>query len=849
MKKITLLVFLFVFSLHICGQKGKFSITKTPDWVKKIENLNSDSTINETSSGYYYHLIDFQKNVEDQSYFSHYTIEAINNEGIQQVSDISIDFDPSYQKLYFHHINIIREGKIINKLFSNQIKTVQRESNMERFLYDGTLTAFINLTDVRKGDFIDYSFTLKGSNPVYENKFHSKIYFQYSIPVRYLYNRLITSKDRKLNFKYFNEATKASISSSNGFVEYLWENKKIAPLIYDINTPSWHDPLPNVSISEYNSWKEVIDQYAKHYTITSTDQKKLKKEVIKLFANTPKDSLFSKIRKFVQDDIRYLGFEGGLNSHIPNNPLQVIEQRYGDCKAKSFLLTEILRDFDFEANPILVNSYNGKKITEELPSPNLFDHCIVQVKQNGENYYIDPTISNQGGTIDNIFIPNYETGLVLNTRENQLSEIKSTSKNTIRILEEFDLDEIGGTGYLFVTTLYNGSYANDQRMSFAKKDIKKTQKEYLNFYSALYPSIREFSKIEFIDNRENINQVTIKESYFIDSLWTKSPQNKDILVSEFYPLNMESYANLNKSPERTMPYYVQYPIDFEQKIVINLPEDWNVQNESTVVEENSFKYTYDVNYSYRKITLNHTYKTLKNHISPKETSTFIAKHEKILNNLSYMLTYNKGLVSQSSGASWQLILLSLLTLFICGYFAYKIFVNYNIKTASVFEENQNIGGWLILIAIGLIFTPFLLLLEIFRNFDDFFSTSTWEYILQDHQSFSDLFTSLLIVFEIVYNAAFFVFSMLILSLFFTRRTILPKMIILFYALSFIIPTLDSIIAFSINEFAYTETEKIQAYKEAGKSFIKAAIWIPYFIVSKRVKTTFTQLYTKKNKLF
>ena len=525
-----LIIIITGYSLNIFGQKENISISPIPKWVNKIKSPKIENKNDLELSGFYYHLIDFQNDIDLQSYFSHYTIEIVNNEGIQQMSDINVDFDPSYQKLIFHSINIIRDGKIIKKLSLNQIKTIQRETSMERFLYDGTITAFVNITDVRVGDVIDYSYTLEGSNPIYENKYHSKLYFQYSIPVNYLYNRIRVTKDRKLNIKSFNNAKVIQPTIIDDKNEYIWEHTKVAPLIYDTNTPSWYDPFPNVSISEYNSWKEIIDQYSKHYHLKDHDKNRFRKDITQLFSKVPKDSLIDVIRTFVQDEIRYLGFEGGINSHKPDNPIRVLNQRYGDCKAKSFLLSEAYRVFDIEAYPTLVSSYNGINIPEELPSPNVFNHCIVQIKNNNNIYYIDPTISNQGGNLENLFTPDYQIGLVLKKEENKLSDIKFKSKSTIEITEKFDIDDIGGNGYLDIISKYTGSSADDQRAYFAKQDVDKIQKEYLNFYSALYPTIKEFSKIEITDHRLDINEITIKESYFIDSLWTKSPENKPLWI-------------------------------------------------------------------------------------------------------------------------------------------------------------------------------------------------------------------------------------------------------------------------------------------------------------------------------
>jgi len=844
MKKSLLFILLIFILFKVQGQKNKLSISDIPDWVKPIENT-FDKQNQENTTGYYYHLIDFQVNLNTKSYFSHYAIELLNNEGIQQISDINIDFDPAFQKLVFHKIDIIRNGKTIKKLAIDKIKTAQREANMERFLYDGRLTAFINLTDVRIGDKLEYSYSIIGSNPIYENKFHSKIYFQYSVPVGIIHNRILISENRKLNFKYFNGAAKAISKKQNGINEYSWKHTNIEPIVYDTNTPSWYDPLPNVSISEYDSWDQVVKQYKKHYQLSSSDKTTFRKKASKIFSTTPKDSLVNSIRKFVQDDIRYLGFEGGLNSHKPDNPINVLQQRYGDCKAKSFLLSELYKANNIEAYPILVNSYNGKNIADELPSPNLFNHCIVQVKFGDETYYIDPTMSNQGGSLENLYVPQYDKGLVLRNDAMELSDIRSTSDNTVHIIEEFDIKSIDSSAHLRVSTKYTGYNADDQRISFAKNDIDKIQKQYLNFYSAIYPNIKEASKIKIIDNRNNHNELTVIENYTIDSLWVKSPEDNQILICEFYPLSIETYVSLNKSPKRTMPYHIRHPVNIEHETIVNLPEEWPINQENQVVKGNSFVYSYDINYTNKTLKLYHTYKTLDNHITPKETPEFISKHEKILDELSYLLTYNKNFLPENSGLSWILVLISLLIISLSIYFAVRIYKNYNVKINEASKKYNQIGGWLVLIAIGLVLTPFRVFYELIINAEEFYGIHTWNYIFQEHRSFNEFFLSLLIVFELIYNSIFIVFTIFLIILFFKRRSIVPRMMIIFYASTFLIITLDTFVAFGLNAELYSEAEKVQAFKDISRSFFSAVIWIPYFLISKRVKATFTEFYNKK----
>ncbi len=73
------------------------------------------------------------------------------------------------------------------------------------------------------------------------------------------------------------------------------------------------------------------------------------------------------VLNFVQEEVRYLGFESGLGSYKPFAPNQVFEQRYGDCKDKSLLMVTMLRKMGIEAYPVLVNTALKHNINAVLP--------------------------------------------------------------------------------------------------------------------------------------------------------------------------------------------------------------------------------------------------------------------------------------------------------------------------------------------------------------------------------------------------------------------------------------------------------------------------------------------------
>ena len=92
------------------------------------------------------------------------------------------------------------------------------------------------------------------------------------------------------------------------------------------------------------------------------------------------------------------------------------------------------------------------------------------------------------------------------------------------------------------------------------------------------------------------------------------------------------------------------------------------------------------------------------------------------------------------------------------------------------------------------------------------------------------------------NIALLVFAALLIILYFKKRTSLPKLIVIMYASSFVIPILDLVLYNALfPKDLLDAADDQETYTQIFRGFISAAIWIPYFLVSERVKNTFTKV--------
>lgn len=60
-----------------------------------------------------------------QAVFQKRAVHILSEVGVQNQSQILVNYDPSFQSLAFHRIRIIRDGAAINKLNLSKIEIIQ----------------------------------------------------------------------------------------------------------------------------------------------------------------------------------------------------------------------------------------------------------------------------------------------------------------------------------------------------------------------------------------------------------------------------------------------------------------------------------------------------------------------------------------------------------------------------------------------------------------------------------------------------------------------------------------------------------------------------------------------------
>ncbi|WP_315818653.1 DUF3857 and transglutaminase domain-containing protein [Paraflavitalea speifideaquila] len=346
------------------AQNNKPRLEKEPTWVTVHSPAYTNTQLDQEAEGGYVDLIlDKQVSVGHQSTYYKRAFRIISESGVQNASEVSVGFDPSYSQLIFHSINIIRGVEKINKLQLSKIKTIQQERELNRFLYNGSLSSVLFLEDVRKGDIIEYSYTIKGFNPVFKGKYADMLTTSFDVPMYNLYYRIIMPQARTLIIKNSLIDLPCTTVQTPHETVYDWKLERIPALHLQDRVPGWYDPYSMVMVSEYKDWKEVNDWAFQLFPFGDKLAAPLlrKMEEIKKADTSVEKRILAALR-FVQDDVRYLGIEMGDRSHRPHHLDKVFAQRFGDCKDKTYLLCTMLRALDVEAYPVLISTSYRKTL-------------------------------------------------------------------------------------------------------------------------------------------------------------------------------------------------------------------------------------------------------------------------------------------------------------------------------------------------------------------------------------------------------------------------------------------------------------------------------------------------------
>jgi hypothetical protein len=636
-----------------------------PSWVQPLSvDPNVAVSPAQVGRGVVYLLTDRETRIvgNDRTTYLHYVEKAVDDKGVDRIAHIDIEFDPSYQTLTLHAINLLRGGRVIPKLPSTAIKVLQRERELESRIYDGTKTATAFLEDVRPGDAVEVAYSLKGWNPVFKDQHFGGMDLQWSLPVKHLRYTLSVPAGRDPALLKHQTQTEPVVTERNGIRSYVWELHDIPGLRTEPSTPDWFNPYPAIQWSDFKDWAAVARWATPLYTLPTMPSPSIKAEIEKIAQSSPDpQSRLLAALSFVQTQIRYMGVEVGPGSHAPNPPALVLQRRYGDCKDKALLTVALLRGLGIEASPALVDTQTGRTLPGALPSPGRFNHVIVLARIDGQDYWIDPTRSPQKGQLSRITQADYGHALVLDGTSTQLRSLPPSRPDADKrsILMHFDArGSIKDPVTLTITSTYESAAADEMRESTTPDRLDELQERYINFYAKSYPQIKVKSPISVRDD-DTDNRLTVTENYVVSDFWRELDDDRpEKGFAYLFAPDMRGLLRAPREPLRRTPLAVDFPNDFTVTIEALLPGDWAIRNGSWQVVDSAFRFNKTLTYTsgeYGVLNVGHHYQSLSDHVAVSAMKDHVAHLAESSDMVGYTLRNTK----RKFTGSWPWVMLGL----------------------------------------------------------------------------------------------------------------------------------------------------------------------------------------------
>ena len=606
-----------------------FDVRPAPAWVERVD---AETSINVAKDhvrwGIFDILGDHQVRVTDshQSHYFRTVRRVLSPSGVQNASELELDFDPTFERLVIHDVAIVRGAERINALDADDVRVIDKEDDADERLYGGDRSALIFIRDVRPGDVIDYSWSIEGANPILGGKYVDDYDLSSSVPARYLRHRLVWPAGRPLHWRGFDP----SISMMGNEQVLVWERRDVAAIAVEDSLPSWYEPWESVQLTEFASWNEVATWADDLFRIDAHSTAAVKELAAKITReHATRDARITAVIRFVQDDIRYLGIELGRNSHQPHQPSETLDSRWGDCKDKSLLLVALLRELGVTAYPALVNTRLQHRLEEKLPSAFLFDHVIAQVVDGGRVYWVDGTIADQGGSLATLVTPTSGRALVIRPETHSLTRIIANARSSIVVEQVYTTTDYSKPTRLQVKTTYSGSNADAMRAALASMSREDFAGDRINRLATDQPKIEADGLPNIADDRLR-NVIVVAEKYVLPDLWQYGDWS-------WYPRTLDAHFRRPETMIRSMPLEFDYPLDVRQSVRFDFPEEVAVEKSTSVTETPTFRYEYVVDHNGKSVWIRQSLQARRDFVDVKDVPDHLTKLNAIWSGIGYRL--------------------------------------------------------------------------------------------------------------------------------------------------------------------------------------------------------------------
>jgi transglutaminase-like putative cysteine protease len=561
--------------------------------------------------------------------------EATTTQFVDEAARYSIEFNPTYQTLQIHTLRVRRDGRWLDRLDPAQVSLARRESDFENDMSDGHVAALIVLPDVRPHDIVHLAYSIRGSNPIVGDQVAHSFPLAWSDPILDRHGRVLFAPGTHVEVHRHDTDLEVAQRTSADGVEASFHLHGARAVRKADRLPSWYEPYPYVEIAASRRWADVVAWALPLYPADAALPPELQERLRAWRALGDRHAQVMAVLRALQDEVRYFGIEMGDSTHKPAAPAVTWERRFGDCKDKAYLMVTLLRALGMEAEPALASIGNGRAVRERLPAASAFDHVIVRLRLDGRTYWLDPTLSQQRGTLDGLDVRDYGVALPVLAGSDRLEDVVAPGKpeNAIEVVERFVPDADGKAMQLYVEARYFGMRAETMRQRLRSERLQDISARFEDYYRRAYGTLGVVTPAVATED-DAANTVVLSEHYRLEPGWDASGLGTRRLAAHADALSSD--VVLPDTVSRTAPIDLANPSRLTHEVRIELPPGWTLADapESLKIEAAPVRYERTLEATGNVVSLRHRYEIGKSEVEPDQLDDYIARVREIRNQLN-----------------------------------------------------------------------------------------------------------------------------------------------------------------------------------------------------------------------
>lgn len=513
----------------------------------------------------------------------------------------------------FYELDELEASSFVNineKYEEIKVSEFKEKDELDGSFYDDVKSVNFIFPSLGKGakTKLKYKQTIK--NPRFLNAF----YFGSFYPIEESSFTIIADKSISLRFQEFNmegipvEFSQKSTRRNN---IYTWQIKNVDEYKYEKRSPDYKNFLPHIIpiIVSYDDngktiklLENVSDLYKWYYSLVGELNKEAASpELVRLVdeLTTDKENELEKVRAiyyWVQENVKYIAFEYALGGFIPREANEVFQKKYGDCKDNSSLLLSMLKIAGIDGSLTWIGTRSIPYSYEDVPTPAVDNHMILNYEFKGETYYLDATGRFNPLEIPPSFIQGKEALVSIDQETFMIKKVPviDPSNNLFSDYARLELDNNTLVGK--ARSELSGYGKIDLLYRLEKKDTKTKLIEFYN--TVLQKGDNSFQ----ITNFEENNKYDYDNNLIIDHDFNIPNYAKTLGDEIFINLNLDRTisSNLKIDKNRVAAIEHKYKDTIVHEFVLMIPEGYEVDYLPKGIEFSSRYFDTSISYEVKE---------------------------------------------------------------------------------------------------------------------------------------------------------------------------------------------------------------------------------------------------------